>query len=107
MSTSNRLAEIRSSLKFHKSFRDEESKAKVLELKKEEKAILDAEAIARFKFQEILIEEGFTYEECANMSLVELRDAVDEARPLMIINSSATMRGGKTKKVTIVRAKAA
>lgn len=58
---------------------------------------------ARLKFQEILVKEGYSYEECAEMSLIELRDAVDEVQPLVVTNSSVTLRGGKTRKVTIVK----
>ena len=58
----------------------------------------------RLKFQEIVVKEGgYSYDEAAEMSMVELRDAVDQLRPLVIVNSSATLTGGKTKKVTVVR----
>ena len=59
--------------------------------------------LARLKYQEILIKEGYTHEECANMDLIEMRDLVDEINPLVIVNSSLTVRGGKSKKVTVVK----
>ena len=59
--------------------------------------------LARLKYQEVLVKEGYTHEECANMDLIEMRDLVDEINPLVIINSSLTVRGGKSKKVTVVK----
>lgn len=62
------------------------------------------QVLARLKFMEIAVKEGgYSYDEVANMDLIELRDLVDELRPLMVVNSSVTMRGGKTRKVTVVR----
>lgn len=107
MSTVKRLAEIRASISFNKCFRDDESKALVKALKQEEGEITmelkSKEMSIRLKFQEVLIKEGYSYEECAEMSLVELRNCVDEVQPLVIVNSGLTMRGGKTKKVTVIR----
>ena len=59
--------------------------------------------LARLKFQEILVKEGYTHEECASMDLVEMRDLVDELQPLVIVSSSLTACGGKAKRVTVVK----
>lgn len=61
----------------------------------------------RLQFQEIVVKEaGYSYEEAAEMSLVELRNVVDEVRPLMIVNKGLTATGGKTRKVTVIRKQA-
>ena len=58
----------------------------------------------RFQFQEIVVKEGgYSYEEAAAMTLVELRDLVDEIRPLTVTSSALTTSGGKSKKVTVIR----
>ncbi len=59
------------------------------------------EISARLRFQEILIKEGYSYEECAEMSLVELRNTVDEIHPMTIVSTSLTLSGGSTKKVIV------
>jgi hypothetical protein len=59
--------------------------------------------IRRLQYQEVLISKGYSYAEVAEMEMKELRAAVDESMPLTITQCSNTVRGGKTKKVTIVR----
>lgn len=70
---------------------------------KSEVSMTKEQMSARLRFQEILVKEGYSYMECAEMSLVELRDCVDEINPLVIVDSGLTVQGGRTKKVTVVR----
>jgi hypothetical protein len=75
---------------------------------KEAMSMTKEQMSARIRFQEIAIKDGgYTIDEVANMDLLELRDLVDELRPTVIVNSSLTVRGGKTKRVTVLKSKAA
>lgn len=91
--------------KFHKCFRKDSLLNYAVNKAALKGVSMNASLVAkRLQFQEIVIKEGgYSYEEVAEMSMVELRDAVDQLRPLVIVNSSATLTGGKTKKVTVVR----
>lgn len=90
--------------KFCKCFR----KDSLVNYKANKEASMDSVLLAkRLQFQEIVIKEGgYSYEEAAEMSMVELRNIVDELHPIVITNASVNFRGGKTKKVTVVRKQA-
>lgn len=61
--------------------------------------------VRKLQYQDLLVSNGaYTYEDVVCMSMVELRSAVDELCPIVITQASTTMTGGKTKRVTIVRA---
>lgn len=119
---SDRLSQVRKSIKFNKCFRDDESKQIVIELKKEESMLLKEMNVSvsntnnggsmfsndlvvrKYQYQLYLVEKGeYTMEEVVTMSMVELRSAVDELNPITITQTSVTVRGGKTKRVTVLK----
>ena len=60
--------------------------------------------IRRLQYQEVLVlEGGYSPAEVAEMSISELRSAIDEIYPLVICQSSNTAHGGRTKKVTVIK----
>lgn len=62
--------------------------------------------VRRIQWQEIAIKEaGVPYDVAAAMSMVELRDIVDELYPTTITNTSLSASGGKSVRVTVLRSK--
>jgi hypothetical protein len=63
-------------------------------------------SVRRIQWQEIAIKEaGIAYDVAAAMSMVELRDIVDELYPTTITNTSLSASGGKSVRVTVLKAK--
>lgn len=61
--------------------------------------------VRKYQYQMFLVEEGaYSWEEVVDMDMRALRACVDELLPIIITSTSVTTCGGKTKKVTVVRA---
>ena len=61
--------------------------------------------VRKYQYQMYIMEHGtYTWEDVVDMDMRALRMAVDELLPVVITSTSITTCGGKTKKVTVLRA---
>jgi len=99
------LVGVRHSIKFYRCFRDEGSRAMVKELQKEESMLnemLVQQARIRMKYVAVLLACGeYEVSVLESMSLVELRDAVEEVVPSTIRVNEARLNGSVTKTVVL------
>lgn len=59
--------------------------------------------VRKLQYQSFLVEEGaYTYEEVVELSMRELREAVDELLPIMVTSTSVTASGGVSRRVSKV-----
>lgn len=123
----NQITALKSRIKFCKCFRDDESKVELFKLNQQLTLLLNSVkqlevsmsnvssnngamfsndlVVRKYQYQMYIMEHGtYTWDDVVDMDMRALRVAVDELLPIVITQSSTTMTGGKTKRVTVVRA---
>ncbi len=121
------ISDLKNRIKFCKCFRDDESKRELSMLSKQlislqndvkqmEVSMSNVSSnngsmfsndlvVRKYQYQQYIMEYGtYTWEDVVEMDMRALRACVDELMPITITQCSTTMTGGKTKRVTVVRA---
>jgi hypothetical protein len=123
----NQISVLESRIKFCKCFRDDESKRELSMLTKQlmslQNDVKQMEVsmskssssngsmfsndlvVRKYQYQMYIMEHGmYTWDDVVEMDMRALRMAVDELLPIVITQVSTTISGGKSKRVTVVRA---
>jgi hypothetical protein len=123
----NQISVLESRIKFCKCFRDDESKYQLSMLTKQlislqndvkqmEVSMSQSSSnngsmfsndlvVRKYQYQMYIMEHGtYTWDDVVEMDMRALRMAVDELLPIVITQVSTTISGGKSKRVTVVRA---